>query len=1169
MSSPRPCLSTRALLALGLAALVLLAGAAPRAKADATLTVNTNLDSGGGACLTSGPCSLRGAVAVVDNGEVSGNVTIGFSVEGTISTGANGPVAIDLPPGVSKLAIAGPGAEKLTVEGASQARIFEVLDGEVTISRLALAAGAVKGSAPGSIGGAALLQEGGAVTLSELNVNANEVDNGRHGGAVYLGGGNLTVADSVFEVNSAVGEPAAAKGGAIYEDTGAAGLLTIKDSVFARNRSDGAGGAVFEDEGGLLVERSEFADNEAGTVGGALATDAGGSNPSTTIAASQLVSNTAVSGGAIDAHNGAGGVLVTSSLLEENSAVGSGGAVSARGPTTIRTSSLLENELSAPAGGFGSAVYVAAASTTIETSTVAMNDGVAIWAGADTSIRNSTVARNHEDHENSAAGGLGGIHEPVPIVTVTSSILAENEGPHEQRDCAVGIASGGHNLVGESDPQEIDVDNPKCEWTGSGDQTGADPKLGVLGDNGGPTPTLAPVSRLSPAINHGGDPGATDQRGAPRPVPGGAANTDVGAYEVQAPVVETGPSIEAAAELEVGETITCDPGVWNAEGIPDPLAVFEWLRNGVKIDEGSEHQLVAGDAGAPIRCRYSLNNGATTVVAETSSVELAPLELQLAPSPLAFADRALDEGASAPQQLTLSNAGGVGVTIGSYSGASQFPIDPSDCPTPGGELAPHSECTIDVRFDPTTAGPQSGAITVVTSAGPVAAEATGIGLAPQISIAPTSLAFGQQPVGAGPGPVQQIEVKNGGNAPLQIGAVALEGAADFSIASGEDGCSDETLEPGESCFVGFVFAASAPGLREATVRFPGDDPGSAHLTGIGTEPLLVVEPAALEFGRREVGSGPSSPQTVTVRDLGAAPLSIGLVAVGGPGAAAFTIVSDDCSGATLQAGDDCELAVAFTPSAATPWGADVEIPGPEIGSVALHGAGTNPPPPPPPPPGPSQGRLAAAGGKPLVGDAKGMVPVGVSCESQTGEPCRMHLVLVREGAQTTGDLPSWDGSVEAGRQETVAVPLSESLRSALGRGSVVAGRAILATSSAEEVSAPVQLKAPSPPRLKLLGARLAGRRVALTLDCRTEQPRCKGRATVTAGSTAVAGGQVSVRAGKKATVRLPLTGPGAGLLAAGGRLRVLVEAIALDDVYNRKVPASHRFTLAPPGAAHG
>ncbi len=56
--------------------------------------------------------------------------------------------------------------------------------------------------------------------------------------------------------------------------------------------------------------------------------------------------------------------------------------------------------------------------------------------------------------------------------------------------------------------------------------TFADPMLGALGQNGGPTATLVPAAG-SPALGAGQDCPATDQRGQPRP----ASGCTVGAVE--------------------------------------------------------------------------------------------------------------------------------------------------------------------------------------------------------------------------------------------------------------------------------------------------------------------------------------------------------------------------------------------------------------------------------------------------------------------------------------------------------------------------------------------------------------------------------------------------------------------------------------------------------------
>ncbi len=67
----------------------------------------------------------------------------------------------------------------------------------------------------------------------------------------------------------------------------------------------------------------------------------------------------------------------------------------------------------------------------------------------------------------------------------------------------------------------------------TGSPLSADPLLGPLQDNGGPTPTMAPAAG-GPVVDSGGACPATDQRGQPRPDNGESA-CDIGAYEVQDP----------------------------------------------------------------------------------------------------------------------------------------------------------------------------------------------------------------------------------------------------------------------------------------------------------------------------------------------------------------------------------------------------------------------------------------------------------------------------------------------------------------------------------------------------------------------------------------------------------------------------------------------------------
>jgi hypothetical protein len=106
------------------------------------------------------------------------------------------------------------------------------------------------------------------------------------------------------------------------------------------------------------------------------------------------------------------------------------------------------------------------------------------------------------------------------------------------------LISEGYNLIQNTNG---------CTITGknrTGDIYGADPLLGPLQDNGGPTWTHALLPG-SPAIDAGSSGGLnTDQRGAPRPydvpgIPNAADGSDIGAFEYQGDV----PTVLAVEDL--------------------------------------------------------------------------------------------------------------------------------------------------------------------------------------------------------------------------------------------------------------------------------------------------------------------------------------------------------------------------------------------------------------------------------------------------------------------------------------------------------------------------------------------------------------------------------------------------------------------------------------------
>jgi hypothetical protein len=252
--------------------------------------------------------------------------------------------------------------------------------------------------------------------------------------------------------------------------------------------------------------------------------------------------------------NNGGGIVNNGALTLDNSAVvgnsatGSGGGIFSGGALTLIASTVSTNNAGSGGGIFSAGTFTLYAST-IDTNTASgLGGGVLIAGGQAQTIANSTIAGN----SGTAGGGIdnqgklaitsstvsgntattgsgGGIKaEPTGIsATLANTIVAQNlhGGPD---DLAGTFVSGGHNLVGTISGSGGIADGV------NGDIVAPAPLLGALGNNGGPTQTIA-LQGGSPAIGAGSTSicaappiSNLDQRGLPRP-----AACAIGAFDVQ------------------------------------------------------------------------------------------------------------------------------------------------------------------------------------------------------------------------------------------------------------------------------------------------------------------------------------------------------------------------------------------------------------------------------------------------------------------------------------------------------------------------------------------------------------------------------------------------------------------------------------------------------------
>lgn len=187
-------------------------------------------------------------------------------------------------------------------------------------------------------------KNGGAIisyadtTISRCNFTENSSTEG-NGGAVYQGEGKLTI-----EKNTFTKDIAKKSGGAIYAVTNAP--ATITNSIFSENKAKW-GGAI-ANYSKSIINNVTFNKNEATSTGGAIYTGEG-----ITVEESSLVENKANKGGAIYISKGESEIKNTS--FTKNESKNGGGAIfinhDNKGTTSISKTSFTENISNAFGGG--------------------------------------------------------------------------------------------------------------------------------------------------------------------------------------------------------------------------------------------------------------------------------------------------------------------------------------------------------------------------------------------------------------------------------------------------------------------------------------------------------------------------------------------------------------------------------------------------------------------------------------------------------------------------------------------------------------------------------------------------------------------------------------------------------------------------------------------------
>ncbi|MGD1083730.1 MAG: choice-of-anchor Q domain-containing protein [Verrucomicrobiota bacterium] len=400
-----------------------------------------------------------------------------------------------------------------------------------------------------------LNDDGGSGTLRQILANASDGDTivFTTDGAIALTNGELDITNSLIiagpgATNLAIGGNT---GNRVFNIASANAVVAISDVTICDGEAPaGSDGGGIYNEGFLTLNRCLLTNNSAG------AGVEGG-----TVFGDGVVGGTGGTGGSGGGVYNTGSLTLTSCTFAGNTA----------GPGGMGGDGLYWTGGTGGTGGLGGGVY-SSGSLTLTSCTLASNtaglggsggyghtgeywgtggqggdggDGGGIFSSGGLTLVSCTLAFN-----TAGAAGAAGYGDTYPgspgssgtnggvcatadasVVFAQNSLFALNIATNgSSPDLSGTFTSMGHNLVRIIDGCSGLTNAVNDDLVG-GSGCPLEPCLGPLADNGGPTPTIAPLSG-SPLIDAGDDSleGGTDQRGYPRL---SGAHVDIGAVEVQ------------------------------------------------------------------------------------------------------------------------------------------------------------------------------------------------------------------------------------------------------------------------------------------------------------------------------------------------------------------------------------------------------------------------------------------------------------------------------------------------------------------------------------------------------------------------------------------------------------------------------------------------------------
>ncbi len=440
---------------------------------------------------------------------------------------------------------------------------------------------------------------GGVYTAAPLTVTGSTISgdtapDGRGGGVSFAENSPYSKYKGTFSGTTITGNTAESGGGITGGEDSLTNSQITGNNAITSGSSDGFGGGIYAADGSLTLTGSTVSGNTSTKSGGGIFS---GTKYGTKLVNSTISGNTSVSGGGLSIYGEIAipgrfakynPILIEDSTISQNHATdGAGVDLAVTGPGS--PVKILASTISGNQGGtasFGGGLLVGGSNlenkymksnlyapvdvvdSTVSGNTATDGGGVSISDGGtypliakidngSLAFTDSTIAGNSA----SAAGGgiyLGEYSTGTPateqsgIASLNGTIVAGNTAAGKAQDLARAATSTSGGFDGAFSLVQTPGTAPLLSSQSM--ILGANPELGPLGSNGGPTQTMLP-SGSSPVIGQGrAESGlTTDQRGDPRtvvvagiPTPPSGDGTDIGAVELPASSVVVPPAFSVS-----------------------------------------------------------------------------------------------------------------------------------------------------------------------------------------------------------------------------------------------------------------------------------------------------------------------------------------------------------------------------------------------------------------------------------------------------------------------------------------------------------------------------------------------------------------------------------------------------------------------------------------------